>query len=77
MVVERNVLAEISKQKIYDENSTYSTQTTRLVEAETVNEGIKNGLNGHFTCAGERTPGHCWLYQMNTLSGPYLNQVNN
>ncbi len=67
----------VGAKKIYTENGTYNTQTDRLVEAETVNNGIKKGLNEHLSCAGNNPSGNCWLYQINNANGVYLQQGSN
>ena len=70
----------VGAKKIYSESAAYSTQTDRLVEAETVNNGIKKGLSEHLSCVQNNknpTNNECWLYQMNTPTGVYLNQSSN
>ena len=54
--------------------STYSGQTTSLIEANHANSAIQNGLNAHVTCA-EPVGGNasnCILWSINQLSGTYM-----
>ena len=66
---------KVGAKKVYDESGTYNTQTTSLVEAGTVNDGIQKGLDEHLSCAGYKSGTEtCWLYQMNDANGTYLKE---
>ncbi len=64
---------------IYSENAAYSGQQAALIEAQTVNGAIQQGLNSHVTChTYSNIPGQssdCWLWQINdTSNGVYIPQ---
>lgn len=64
---------------IYNENAAYSGQQAALIEAQTVNGAIQQGLNSHVTChTYSNLPGQssdCWLWQINdTSNGVYIPQ---
>lgn len=64
---------------IYSESAAYSGQQAALIEAQTVNGAIQQGLNSHVTChTYSNLPGQssdCWLWQINdTSSGVYIPQ---
>ena len=56
--------------------TTYSAQTTHLIEAAQANTAIQNGLNAHVTCnhTDPNNNNDCDLWQINTLSGTYMPQ---
>lgn len=64
---------------VYNESGTYSSQQAALIEAQSVNGAIQQGLNNHVTChTYSNLPGQssdCWLWQINDASsGVYIPQ---
>lgn len=64
---------------VYNEGGTYSSQQAALIEAQSVNGAIQQGLNNHVTChTYSNLPGQssdCWLWQINDASsGVYIPQ---
>ena len=67
----------VGSKQVYGNTYTYNSQTSNLVEANTVNTAIQNGLNGHLTCAvwSDNTQTDCWKWQIVTQNNAvYLPQ---
>ena len=64
----------VNSKGVYHTGTSYSNQTGSLVEAQTANTAIQNGLNQHVTCEEGTNASDCTLWRINTLNGVYLPQ---
>ncbi len=64
----------VNSKGVYHTGTAYSNQTGSLVEAQTANTAIQNGLNQHVTCEQGTNASDCTLWRINTLNGTYLPQ---
>ena len=65
-----NSAGTLGARAIYSESAAYSGQQAALIEAQSVNGAIQQGLDSHVTChTYSNLPGQssdCWLWQINS-----------
>ncbi|MBP5485204.1 MAG: hypothetical protein J6Y07_00640 [Alphaproteobacteria bacterium] len=64
-----SALGELGEKGIYQDSGTYATQQNTLVDAETFNAALQNGLDNEFVCANrpdayDPVTGNCWLWEI-------------
>lgn len=74
VVTYTNTVGTVSSKPVYKETGSYNaTQQAALIEANTVNTTVQNGLNRHLTCQrwenDDSSTGNCWIWQINDLTG--------